>query len=897
MSDPKNRMPSDHSAGVNVELNPMQSNHLSNRLELGESSSSSGKNEGLHRRSSGRGSANSVRSSHGQVIQPEHPGGVMDSMTASEEIFGKKDLHVKTKKLPYRTREIADIHEMHDLVSNEDFSIANAWRRKHNERYSVAAHHKSDHELSLMASFEGLDYDNNISDVRMGGTLRQSEEQKRELIIARWLYTALIGMTTGFLGFVINMAVGYFGKLKYALTDSMILDGDFGKAYGIHLAMSLGFAAFSTTLVNYIEPVAAGSGIPEVKGYLNGSNYLRLLSLKALLVKFIGVMFSVSSGLVIGKEGPLIHIGSALGANYATLPGINKLEYFRKQLWPLRFRNDRDKRDFVSVGAAAGVAAAFGSPTGGICFALEEASSFWQLSLTWRTYFCTCLSTSVIWLFTAMVLNENSYEGFIKYGSPGNKIPHFQFWQLPWIGIPAILGGLVGALFCELNKRLTHWRLDHVIGRKRRQIAQVLIVVFLTVTLTFFMPKIYDDCREKVPNYVCNGYQNKYYCGSDRLRTPTEIAGATATNCVYECEDYSFYHQYDCNHNTQFSSTGTLSNVPWDDVIHALFHNEAAFSKASLFIYVIIIFFLANITYGIAVPSGLFVPCILMGAGIGRIQGEIMRDLYPYSDIHPGIWALFGAAGMLSGVTRITITITVILYETTNAWSCILPIMAIVIISKSIADVFNISLYDMHVEIKCIPFVEPAPPLSISGLLANEVMSTPLKTIHVIPTVHEVITLLRSCKHNGFPVIDDNNKLRGMTIRNHLITILKFYNVKNQKTKEEILAADASQDVDEVWSSLLPEESFAVSLQSKNQPLTETIEALMTTCDAESAIDLRPYMNRAPLFISEHAPILRAYGLVRGMGMRHIAVCNEASEPVGMITRKELMTDFKRTLV
>ena len=93
-------------------------------------------------------------------------------------------------------------------------------------------------------------------------------------------------------------------------------------------------------------------------------------------------------------------------------------------------------------------------------------------------------------------------------------------------------------------------------------------------------------------------------------------------------------------------------------------------------LFFIVMFLLANITHGVAVPSGLFVPCILMGSALGRLQ-EIMHS---GTDINvtPGVWAMLGAAGMLSGVTRITITITVILFETTGEESHS-PTMAIVI--------------------------------------------------------------------------------------------------------------------------------------------------------------------------------------------------------------------------
>ena len=78
-------------------------------------------------------------------------------------------------------------------------------------------------------------------------------------------------------------------------------------AFALYVFSSICLCLISTLMVTFGEPAAAGSGVPEVKGYLNGTNYLRFLRPWTGVVKSVAIIFSVSSGLVIGKVGVVIH--------------------------------------------------------------------------------------------------------------------------------------------------------------------------------------------------------------------------------------------------------------------------------------------------------------------------------------------------------------------------------------------------------------------------------------------------------------------------------------------------------------------------------------------------------------------------------------------------------------
>lgn len=164
-------------------------------------------------------------------------------------------------------------------------------------------------------------------------------------------------------------------------------------AFLVFLLYQTIFAALASVFV-WIEPVAAGSGIPEVKCFLNGIDLPRIVRVKTLVCKVVGVLFSVAAGLPVGKEGPMVHSGAVVAAGISQ--GKTRFGGMDTSFSKFSdFRNDREKRDFVACGAAAGVASAFGAPIGGVLFSLEEGASYWSTKLTWRAFFCamTTLAT------------------------------------------------------------------------------------------------------------------------------------------------------------------------------------------------------------------------------------------------------------------------------------------------------------------------------------------------------------------------------------------------------------------------------------------------------------------------------------------------------------------------
>ncbi len=179
-------------------------------------------------------------------------------------------------------------------------------------------------------------------------------------------------------------------------------------------------------IVAKYSPFARGSGIPQVSAAIELSNpkhnykVSSLLSLKVIFVKIFSSLVMVFGGGVIGREGPTIQISASI---------FKKINDLLPAWYPKISR-----RNMIVTGAAAGLAAAFNTPLGGIVFAIEE------LTKTHFSFFKSALLTGVI---IAGLTALNLLGPYLYLGYP--QLDGVNAWLIIIILPLAVFTGIVGS--------------------------------------------------------------------------------------------------------------------------------------------------------------------------------------------------------------------------------------------------------------------------------------------------------------------------------------------------------------------------------------------------------------------------------------------------------------------
>ncbi|KAK7031437.1 chloride channel protein [Favolaschia claudopus] len=522
----------------------------------------------------------------------------------------------------------------------------------------------------------------------------------------------------------------------------------------VYVSLAVVFAGSAAVLVKTYAPYAFHTGIPEIKAILGGYVLKAFLSPWTLLIKALGLALAVASGLSLGKEGPLVHVACCMA-------------YLLSRFFA-QFRNsEAQQRKLLAAAAAAGVSVAFGSPLGGVLFGLEELDTFANESeVMWRGFVASAVAAvSLQWV------NPFGTSKLVLFQVTSGADTWRAFELIPWLTL-GVIGGVLGSLLIKLNVEIALYRRNSVLNEW--PILEVVGVSAITAAISYLVV-------------------------FSRVQTSELVA-----NLFQECDSTKIDYHGLCN-----------STAMWENVFLLLL--TAALK-----------FFLTAWTFGMMIPAGIFLPTIAIGACLGRAVGLLTQGLhraYPTAWIFlscppdpsvrcvsPGFYAVIGASAMLGGVTRMTISLVVILFELTGALSHVLPIMISVMASKWVGDAIGKDggIYAVWIAMRGYPWLPPAD-FQDKGDTGAQLMR-PADRLVVIEDERETVAdldgLLKEHDFHGFPVVRRQQYL-GFVTRDRLRSALdSLLSDDSERTKRCVFSSRGRSSITEEqidFSGLLEE--------------------------------------------------------------------------------------------
>ncbi|ORE01231.1 hypothetical protein BCV72DRAFT_81745 [Rhizopus microsporus var. microsporus] len=593
---------------------------------------------------------------------------------------------------------------------------------------------------------------------------------------------------------------------------------------------------------------SAGSGIPEVKVILGGFVIKGFLGIKTLIVKSVGMIFSTSAGLTVGKEGPFVHLACSAG-NIAC------------RLFPKFNKNESKRREILSAAAASGVAVAFGAPIGGVLFSLEEVSYYFPMKTMIRSYCCAMVAAIVLKIMDPfgtgkIVLFQVSYD------------KDYHLFELVPLVICAALAGLFGTLVTHFNIRYQHLRKATFIGR--HPITEVLCIMVLTSLVCYWNP----FARMSLTEFAAHLFSE---C------SPTNDNGGLCARTIAEIPQLLYLLVTTLVIKMCLTTITFGCLVPGGIFLPSLIIGAITGRMMGLIMQYV------TTTHQTAWP---FTAC----AYDFETRGEC---------VIPGVYAIVGAAAGLAGVTRTTISLVVIMFELTYSLTYALPIMIAVMVAKWVADAtFVEGIYDLLIDLKQYPYLEAKKDyvhtmtiMDIMECLPSIDADKPM-TIEQLKQKLRVIAALGYSEDGGFPVLSEGDVLEGYIATSELSHGLDLLEtaLKRRMTEEEIGQVSC-------YIRKQPSENYMIA--TLNQGLKTPIRNLLTVTKDHDNIsedmlvtkqalnDFSLYVDHAPLTINQNASMTLLMDMFTKLGARYVCVTYSNGKYLGIIHKRRLLAYLK----
>eukprot|EP00929_Paragymnodinium_shiwhaense_P071182 TRINITY_DN3619_c0_g2_i1.p1 TRINITY_DN3619_c0_g2~~TRINITY_DN3619_c0_g2_i1.p1 ORF type:complete len:884 (+),score=168.72 TRINITY_DN3619_c0_g2_i1:81-2732(+) len=673
-----------------------------------------------------------------------------------------------------------------------------------------------------------------------------------------------------------------------------------GLAVGVLVLMAMSgvLVLISACLVLFIAPVCAGSGLPEAKGYVNGNHIPGLFSVRALIVKVVGVVLSVCSGLPVGREGPMVHIGGTLGygaVHMLALPHVRRWVRTSKGDDPgcspaLIVDTERfahAKRIGCALGGAAGIAVAFNAPIGGILYMFEEVTvTSWAPETTIRAFVCTVCS-ALASVASRRLLGTEAHRLVVfddEHHSHNNN-----GWD--WIDIPAIivmaaLIGVVSAVYtrCLL---LTFEARRKFAGSFKKflrlpKIVEGVCFAMLCALVFACIPALFGECE---PNFHSHHHYTQYHC-------PEGSHNEIATLLMSGAE-------------------GAVKHLYGRD-------NETHIEIKSLATCFVTYFVLACGNAGLPVPLGLFVPSMLMGAMFGRMWGRMLHVAGINGLASSGVYALVGSGAFLGGFTHMTIAIVVLLVEASSDLMMVPPLMVSIFVATLVNQKINPHAYDEVLILKKgVPYLESELPAEMDRVTASDLCEM-LPAVGVLKpqdTLENVRIALQEPELAYFPVVSGASCV-GLVTRTRL-------EAAYEARSSDFLRLNGPEESDmppapAVGAMASEEESASLRSPSirrwasdgdqfenandthMNKVIQEIVAGgddvrhhMTVNSEGHGLISVHRIMDRAPYLILADTPAARFYDLFTKCGATCACVISSEGDFRGILTKDSLISSTR----
>jgi chloride channel 3/4/5 len=136
-------------------------------------------------------------------------------------------------------------------------------------------------------------------------------------------------------------------------------------------------------------------------------------------------------------------------------------------------------REILSASAAVGVSVAFGAPIGGVLFSLESVSYYFPLKTMWRAFFAATIAALAL-----QSTNPFHTGKLVEFQTSYNH--SWRYFELPFFLVLGVVGGLLGALYIQLNTRVCEYRRRSWIYRY--PVGEAILMAALTAVVIYISP-------------------------------------------------------------------------------------------------------------------------------------------------------------------------------------------------------------------------------------------------------------------------------------------------------------------------------------------------------------------------------------------------------------------------